>query len=286
MEKRSIQGPLSTAGILTGLLLCFVLQGFVAFRLGWKTQKTESNYFSSLIRFQAAGGEAPPLTVVGSSITGRLPGRETGNHEVSNLGVDGGSARDGITMLLDGRMHAGAWVIVEVNSIERVVLDPPSSMLKAVGGPVFAAGVKLPVLSYSARPTGMLYGKLLNRQPAAADAAHVFPLALTEPQPTAPFADERERQRMDELVTNINKLKQAGSRVLLVEYPSGPMGEKTRALTDRDTAYVAREAHVPFANLAKQIPRDQLTFSDPVHLNPTSARDVLASLRSLLSTLP
>ncbi|BCU76920.1 hypothetical protein [Luteolibacter sp. LG18] len=277
--------PLSFTGVVAGLVLCFALQGLVAFGLGWKATKTESNYFSSLIRFQAAASGPAELTVVGSSITGRLPGREMGNPDVANLGTDGGSSADGLRLLCDGRMRTGKWVILETNTFLRVVLDPPSTMLDSVGGAAFRAGAGVPALGYSARPTGMLYGKLLNRK-AGGGEVQVFPLAAdAAPVAEAPVAGQ-EATRYAGLVDMIGQLQAKGCRVLLVEYPSEPMAPEVRAMTDRGVAYVTARTRVPFLDLARQIPRDRLTFTDTVHLSPGSARDVLESLRNFLVTQP
>lgn len=285
MAFETSQRPLSLAGLVAGLALCFAVQGFLAFTLDWKTSKTESNYYSSLIRFQAAAGEPAALTVAGSSITGRLPGREMGNKEVANLGTDGGSAADGLGLLCEGRVKAGKWVIVETNSFERVVLDPPSTMLKAVGGPMFRAGAQVPSLAYSSRPTGLLYGRLLNRK-YGGEQMHLHALKADEP-PVAPAPlPGQEARRFSELAARIEQLQKQGSRVLLVEYPSADMSPDTRAMTNRGIAYVAARTKIPFLDLAKQIPRDQLSFTDAVHLAPDSARDVLESIRNFLSAQP
>ncbi|MFD0892776.1 hypothetical protein KBB96_15240 [Luteolibacter ambystomatis] len=274
------------AGTLAGFLVCAILQWSGAYGLGWKSSKTESNYFTSLSRFQAAASGAPAeFTLVGSSISGRLPGKEVGNSKVANLGTDGGCLTDGMRMLVEGRVKAGKWIVLESNTIERAVKYEASPILKAVGGPVFRAGTHLPVFSYQARPSGMLYDRLLKR-PAGDTTTRRFPLARTTLPKGIQPRDALEKKTLDELIRMIAMLRESGSRIILVEYPSAPMRPEGREVTDRATAYVAEMADVPFVNLEQQIPHENLQFTDGVHLAPGSARAVLDSLQEFITTLP
>lgn len=274
------------AGTLAGFLACAILQWSGAYGFGWKSSKTESNYFTSLARFQAAASGAPAeVTLVGSSISGRLPGKEADNPAAANLGTDGGCLADGMRMLVEGRIKAGKWVILETNTIERAVKYEASPILKAVGGPVFQAGARIPLFSYQARPSGMLYNGLLKRPPAGATLQH-FPFNRSVLPKGIQPRDGVEKKQLDELIHMIATLRASGSRVILVEYPSAPIRPEGREITDRATAYVAEVADVPFVNLDQQIPHEDLQFTDGVHLAPGSAREIVDSLQAFITTLP
>ena len=282
--------PNSTMRLLTGIavamIFCFCIQGVAYFFLHWGTGKTESNYFSTISRFQGAVAPGAEIAVAGSSITGRLPGREVGNTLVANLGSDGGSPQDGILLMTEGFLARPEWLVVETNTLFNGVGygDTP-----AVGGardPWFAIGGRFPLLGASARPSGMLYARLLSR--SWKGPGEPFPLGkspeIVNEVRSFDFTP-KERERLEALVRKMGELRRSGVKILLAKYPAGEMKPRDQERMDATIARISSELRLPYIDLAGQIPRDSLEFTDSVHLGPASASRLLDTLLAVCRDL-
>jgi hypothetical protein len=276
------------AGIIFGFLVCLSIQSAAYFLCHGGSAKSESNYFSTLSRFQGAVAPGAALAVTGSSLSGRLPGRESGNQDVANLGSDGGTPLDGLTLLDEGLVGRPSWIVLETNTLfsSGCLVETP-----AVGGARgfwFRIGGVMPLLGASARPTGMLYGQLLGRKWVG--VAMAFKLhQLTSPVPPAALGDEDlngfELERIRRLGTSLLKAQQNGTRILMVRYPAGPL--KPRQIDEMNTviARLHQLTGAPYLDLSSEVPRAELVFTDNVHLGPESAARVLATLREVIHQL-
>lgn len=272
-------------GIVLGLLVCLGLQGFVYFGYRGGSAKTESNYFSTISRFQSAVAPGAEIALVGSSISGRLPGRESGNDDVANLGSDGGSSLDGLTLLEEKVVGSPKWIVLETNTLfgGRMTEMPAVSGTRGLW---FRIGGVMPLLGASARPTGMMYGNLLGRNWRGTEKA--FPLQhIPSAIPEATLRDEdlttQDRQRIDRLGSSLLRVMKSGARILMVRYPAGIL--KPRQVDEMNTviALLHQRTGVPYLDLDSQIPRSELIFSDSVHLGPESAARVLTTLRRAIN---
>ena len=279
--------------LLLGLAGCFGLQALAYYGLNLSTGKTESNYYSTMSRFQGAVAPGAEVALSGSSISGRLPGREFGNLEVANLGSDGGSPLDGLTLLAEGVVGRPKWLVVEINTAFSSIGFPETPVVKGSRGLWFSIGGEMPLLGASSRPTGMLYGHLIGRRWTG--EREPFPLAeVPSPLPSPPLDDAQlsllQKERIRLLIEGIRKARQNGVRVLLARYPAGPMKQRQIDEIQTAAARIHEATGVPFLDLEAQIPRSQLTFTDTVHLGPESAARVLATLQmacqKLAPTIP
>lgn len=273
-------------GIVLGFFVCLGLQGFVYFGCRGGSAKTESNYFSTISRFQGAVAPGAEVAVVGSSISGRLPGRESGNDDVANLGSDGGTPLDGLSLLEEGLVGNPRWIVLETNTLfssGRIVEMPAVSGSRGLW---FKIGGTMPLLGASARPTGMIYGNLLGRNWRGTEKP--FPLQhIPSAIPEATLRNEDlttlEKQRIDRLGLSLLRAMKSGTRILMVRYPAGIL--KPRQVDEMNTvvALLHQRTGVPYLDLNSQIPRSELIFSDSVHLGPESAARVLTTLRRAIN---
>lgn len=268
-------------GISYALLLCFGLQALVIYGLGWKAGKGESNYFSTLSRFQAAAGSPAKIALTGSSITGRLPGREIGNMDIANLGSDGGPALDGIRMLVTGHIPLPQWLVVETNTLYGGVGYEQSLMARNAESPWFMIGARMPLLGASARPTSILYNALLRRpkilcgEPFEMDA----PVSTTAEETTSIQLTAGENERLDAYLEGLRLLHASGVKILLIRYPAGDIAERDVLLEEKTIATLSKTVKLHYVNMQNSIPRSQLEFTDAVHLERKSAARLLETLR-------
>jgi hypothetical protein len=271
-------------GLLMTLILCFVMQALCYYGLDCKTRKGESNYFSTRIRFQAAAREPAVIAFAGSSITGRLPGREAGNKDFSNLGSDGGPALDGINMLVNGKIPLPEWLVIETNTLFGGVGYSDSIISRNSDNLWFKVGVRYPLLGAAARPSSMLYNRLLYRTPRP--SSNLFPLELSADEY---YLDETryasldgltmdERKRLEDYRKALFHLRQKGVKLVLVKYPAAHMSERESNVEKTIVSIISNEFNISYLNLVQQIPRNRLQFTDGVHLAPESAAEVMISV--------
>jgi hypothetical protein len=264
-------------GLLFALACCFGFQGFCYYGLGWKTGKGESNYFSTLGRFQVASHPAADIAFAGSSITGRLPGREVGNQRIANLGSDGGPALDGMRMLLAGKIALPQWLVVEINTMYGGVGFGESLISRNGQGPWFLIGSRCPLLGATARPSAMFYSRLL-RRPAVLQAESV-PLATNMPEnASVKNMTDLEKLRLQQYLTAIADLRSKGVLIILVKIPAGAMNDRDRRLAAWSVSQIQQDPTIRYLDVEAQIPREQLVFTDGVHMAPASAAKVLTSI--------
>lgn len=264
-------------GVGFTLIVCFSLQALVVYGFGWKTGKGESNYFSTLGRFQAAAYPAAEIAFAGSSITGRLPGRETGNQRIANLGSDGGPALDGIRLLVAGKIALPEWLVIETNTMYGGVGFGESLISRNGQGPWFLIGSRFPLLGASARPSAMFYARLLRRSPVLKGES--VPL-VTSLQGDTSIKDvtDLEKLRLQEYLTAIADLRSKGVYIVLVKVPAGEMKDRDRRLVAWSISQIQQDQTIRYLDVDAQIPREQLVFTDGVHMAPESAAKVLASI--------
>jgi hypothetical protein len=63
-----------------------------------------------------------------------------------------------------------------------------------------------------------------------------------------------------------------------VKIPAGEMKERERRLMARSISQIQQEHSIRYLDVDAQIPRDQLVFTDGVHMAPESAAKVLSSI--------
>lgn len=268
-------------GIAFSMLLCFCFQALFVYGLDWKTGKGESNYFSTLSRFQAAAEGPAKIAFAGSSITGRLPGREIGNVDIANLGSDGGPALDGLKLLSTGRVALPQWVVIETNTLYGGIGFQESLVLRNTQGQWFMVGSRITLLSASARPSAMLYQKLLRRPKVLTSDSFSIRATKLSLNDKIVFT-KAEQERYEEYEKSVNMLLEKGVKVILMQFPAGRMRDKEKKLVDYTVSKLTETGKASYVNMEVQIPREKLAFTDGVHLNPESAAKVLSSVASYI----
>lgn len=285
--KESVSLKKLLVGITATLIICFCVQAYVFFAHDGGSGKSESNYFSTLSRFQAAATPPAYIALAGSSITGRLPGRETGNQSIANLGSDGGSALDGMRLIAMDEIDTPQWLVIEANTLYVGAGYGDALIIKGAQGPWFDVGASLPLLGASARPSGMLYAQLLRRPKILNGKAFTVTPNQIDPIESDPFKDFTvdEKKRFDDYVATIEQLQQRGVKFLITTYPAGGKTEREISLMRTSIAELAKRFPTTYLDLKRQIPRESLVFTDSVHLAPQSAARILSTISNFVDTL-
>lgn len=275
-------------GSIAAALGCFALQAFAYFVLHGGAGKTESNYFSTLGRFQGSCAPGAEIACSGSSISGRLPGRESGNRSVANLGSDGGSPYDGLKLIAEGVVSPPKWLVLETNTLFNGIGYPEVPAVKSARGFWFAFGGRLPLLGAAARPSGMLYARLLRRNwngDTEPFELKVRPQLVQSRDPVKFDFTSEEMERVKSLEAALSTVRNSGVRILLARYPAGEMKPREIERMNATIALLSAAVDAPYLDLEAAIPRESLVFTDPVHLGPASAARVLETLRAACRSL-
>ena len=270
------------AGVCTALLICFGLQSVVLSNAGGRAVKSESNYFSSLARLQFANASDAPIGLVGSSMTGRLPDQAQGLAGIANMGVDAGSAVETLRAFDLGYLRLPKVLVIEGNTLNRGLTARPSELSVAVQAPWFKLGTAWPAVSAGARPAAFVYSRLLSGRTGSADPRLVAPLPVRSRPgvPTsAPPLSDAERGLVSELSALLSRIKQRGTRVVVVVLPPHL---DSQAAGHRLAAGLAASAAVPLWDLTEGLPPTSFRLTDGVHLDATSAA---ATTQALLQAL-
>jgi hypothetical protein len=267
--------------LLLTLACCFGLQALALKAVGGKTTKSESNFFSSIGRIQAGTVGKPEVMLLGSSITGRLPDRAQGFAGFANMGCDGGSAVDALRAMDRGILPVAPLLVVEANTLGRELNGRPSEVAAAMEGGWFRVGMKVPAVSAYARPAAFFYSILLARRtgdygdPASGEDLKVSSVpALLEAESAAQMT-AGEAALKDELVAITRRLRERGSRVVLVWLPPARVEGK---IPDWIHALIT-ESDSLWWDLGNEADPSLVTLTDRVHMAAPSAARTMISLR-------
>jgi hypothetical protein len=261
------------------LIACFGLQSLALRAVGGKTNKSESNFFSSIARIQTGIRDQPEIMLLGSSMTGRLPDRNQGFVGVANLGCDGSSAVDTLRAMDAGKLPIAPLLIVEGNTLYRAVRADPSEIATAMDSPWFNIGKHVPNLGATARPAAFVYSKLMDHQLGAGQQTATMDIApsnaLGIPTGPTPALSEAESLLIDELSAVMGRLKNRGSMFLITVIP--PSGNPDSASIRLPLA-LALKAQVPYWNLHAALPQSTISYTDGIHMTPSSAVTIMSFL--------
>jgi hypothetical protein len=260
------------------LAACFGIQSLALRAVGGKTNKSESNFFSSLARIQSGIRDHPEIMLLGSSMTGRLPDRNQGFPGVANLGCDGSSAVDTLRAMDEGKLPMAPVLIIEGNTLYRAVSGTRTEIARAIDSPWFKVGSQVRNLSATARPAAFAYSNLMARKLGTANQDLQILKTKSSPEilnGPAPALDEAEARLIHDLAAVIGRLQKRGSRFLITVIPPGGTS---------DSAYVrlpmalALEARVPYWNIHSELPQDFISYTDGLHMSPRSAAAIMKLL--------
>lgn len=261
------------------LVACFVAQSLALKVCGGRTQKGESNYFSSLARIQEGSRNEPQVMLLGSSRTGRLPDRANGVVGVANLGCDGASAVVSLRAMVRGEILAAPTVLIEGNTLYKAATDPDPGLARAMESPWFRVGERWRSLSATARPSSILYSYLLMRRHGYAEVSKDPGKPLTKPslirEPGLRPLDKTEERLVDELVGAIRSIREGGAKVLIYDLPPAAPDESANARVAKALASRSGTLHW---DLSTALSADEFQTTDGFHLDPSSAARVMKLL--------
>lgn len=264
---------------------CFVLQAVALHRVGGRTTKSESNYFSSIGRIQAGAIGEPEVMLLGSSITGRLPDRTNGYEGFANMGCDGGNAVSILHAIDKGLLPSAPVLIVEANTLNQALDGLESEIGIAITRTWFKVGVSLPCFSAYARPSAFVYSKLLKRKigqfGSAGDKADLNistnPVVLEK---QAKATHEEERDLINDLLPVIQRLRERGIRIVFIWLPP-----------ERQTGYpvppwiksLVFQSGSEWWDLGADAEPNLVTLTDGIHMSAESAALTIRSIKKGLS---
>jgi len=267
------------------LAACFGLQSLALRASGGRTTKSESNYFSSIGRIQAAASREAEILLLGSSITGRLPDRANGFTGLANMGCDGGSAVDALRAMDEGLLPVAPVLVVETNTLQLALKGGPSEVGRAMRSPWFQVGTRTPLLSAYARPAAFAYSALLARkiggfgdpEEGPGLGTDSGPIHLDPPDPGLDLG--RGAGLAQELLPLLQRLRARGCRIVFVDLPpSGP----ARPAPEPWLHHLIAASGCEWWNLGGQADPAAIVLTDGVHMAAPSAA---ATARSLARAL-
>ena len=264
---------------------CFGLQSLALHMAGGRTTKSESNFFSSIGRIQTGVSEpTAEVFLLGSSLTGRFPSRSEEFPDIANLGCDGESAVVVMRAIDNGILSLPEVLIIEGNTLYKDQGSGKSLVGGVINSHWFRLGLQIPNIGATARPSAFAYSILLERKVGRSDTGEKEPLPtaavpIIPSESDLPGLPEEFEILVDELSQIAARLQARGSKILIVQLPPGasPDSPNTRIPYE-----FSRKAKIPILDLATDLPSGAVTYTDGVHMAPSSAA---AALRSILRAL-
>lgn len=265
-DKLTIEHKPATWGFCAALLLAAA--GMVAANAGWKaTQearqlvwKSESNYFSALARVEAAQQAGrKPLLFLGSSRTGRIAGAESADLPWNAVGIDGSSAAEGLSLLLNGTLSSADVAAVEMNNFFEDI--PPVLTDAAQGSPLRPAFTRA-----AHRTAALLYSELRGQH---ADTTPPTLQAELAPLPhgNKPQGWTAHDEARLQLLCRVQRACGVRMLPLLLPCPNGQTDNGTAA----KAAYAAAVLQAPLLDLNGLQQPIHITFTDNTHMSNDSA---------------
>ncbi len=274
--------------LILGLTLsaCFALQSLALRAVGGRTAKSESNFFSSIGRIQAAARGRSDVMFLGSSITGRLPDRAQGFEGTANMGCDGGSAIDALRAMDEGILPSAPLLVIEANTLQLALSEKPTEIGMAMKRPWFKVGIEVPAISAYARPAAFFYSKLLAGKIGgyAGTSGHddldvqSRPAPVTS-HPSRPLS-KRELALIDQVSGMLERLRRKGTEAVVVWLPPA---RKDGGDAPEWILELARRSSIPYWDLGQQAARDSVILTDGVHMDAPSAARTMRTLLAALS---
>jgi hypothetical protein len=267
-------------GFLAMFAACIGLQTLALRAAGGKTLKSESNYFSSVARIQTESQGSPKVMLLGSSMTGRLGDRSRGFDGFANLGCDGGSAVVTLRAIDQGILPAGPILVIEANTLAYELQGRGKEIAAAMRTEWFQVGMKAPNLGATARPAAFAYSWLLGRGgdeggEATDDFLHIGSKPVSLDPADAPLLDGASAALVEELAAIIERLRNKGSKVVLLQLPGDPADRPKKEIA----IALASRSGSPWWDLTEGLPDGAIGFTDGLHLDAASARKVMLTLQ-------
>lgn len=273
-----------TLVLVLTLTACFAAQIFALRAVGGRTNKSESNFFSSIGRIQAGASGKVDAMILGSSITGRLPDKAQGFDGWANMGCDGGSAVDALRAMDEGILPTAPLLVIEANTLQLALNTKPTEIGQAMRKPWFKVGMELPALSAYARPAAFFYSKLLEKRTggfdleAGKDHGVTSQPEMVQKQPEAELTAPQQ-ELIGEVRGILARLKIKGIEAVIVWLPPARSDNSPPA---KWILEIARQCHIPYWDLGQHAAPETVTLTDGVHMTASSAARTMRSLGKVM----
>lgn len=273
IEKEPL-GYVRSVVIVVSFLACCI------FCLSWKKYqdyreiqwKSNSSYYSSQGRISAVlkNEGKGRITFIGSSISGRIAGAESGVNKYFNLSVDGSTAKEGIDYILSGAIPKTEYLAVELNTLMR---NTPFVYKDINNLKNEKEWLELcPIADPLYRVSTLFYTELRNER-LDVSGFETWPVFQKQKNhlTDSVYTPSPDEEKMLELLEKIRS--ESGSKLVLVAYPT-PKGRAHQAKSEQERywEWLAEKLDVPFLNLNTQIPPSvRISFSDHVHIKSKDA---------------
>lgn len=272
IEKRPLGFLCSYMIVMTFIMcgaLCFFWKKYQDHRgIQWKSN---SSYYSSLGRISAALQNLGKgdITFIGSSISGRIAGAESGVEQYYNLSVDASSAKEGISYILSGEIFPSDYLAVELNTL---MLDRPFVLenIKALAKERKWHKL-LPFTDPLYRTSTLLYTELRNER-LDPDDFDTWPITPESEKTVAAssYVPSPAEENILKLLQQVRS--KIGSKLILVAYPTLDRADPGNAEMSRRGEWLSKELKTPFLDLNKRLlPSVKISFSDRVHMKSRDA---------------
>ena len=212
-------------------------------------------------------------------MTGRLPDRSQGFVGVANLGCDGSSAVDTLRAMDAGILPSAPVLIIEGNTLYRSVNAEPNEIARVMDSPWFNIGKHVQNLGATARPAAFVYSKLMAHKLGAGRQTATIEItpsnAPSIPIGSPPTLSHAESLLIDELFALLSRLKNRGSKFIITVIPPGGNSDSASV---RLPMALALKAQVPYWNIHHGLQEDTISYTDGIHMNPSSAATIMTLL--------
>jgi hypothetical protein len=247
---------------------------------------TERHHFRIVNRYFQS--PAPAIALVGSSLTERLKEHYFARRDIRNIGIGGGSALTGLTLLADTAWKRPAVVAVETNIMSRGVDRELVRAFQKVDHPVATFASPRTLLALYQRK---LDGFAPAFDPARCENTLRAPPAqsLIKADDTAAARSEHDNPYFDALIRNdvatlkviVEALETKGSKVFLYDLPTMPAMESTRYV--RMTRSAMSDTFSPDRWLQLEYPSHEIRWDDAIHFDDRSAIILACALERALN---
>lgn len=200
------------------------------------------------------------------------------------MGCDGGCAIDVLRAMDRGELPAAPRLMVEVNTMTRA-LDPQESAIgAATTRPWFKLGMRVPLLSAYARPSGFFYSKLLARKIGSFEIKDGSQDLGISSLPTVISMPERdwgdaEQSIIDEVDGIVRRLRANETETIFYWIPPG------RGAGDAPMSWLLAlpaRSEAPWWDVGQEADPSLIELTDGAHMAaPSAARTVRSVMRGL-----
>jgi len=260
---------------------------------GMRAELAESNLQSNLMRASDFLGEhSSDIVLVGSSVGGRLLPRyfANGGLEIRNLGLDGSRPLFAFEVV-DKRTPLPRLIVVETSTLFQPIMQNDITLRDAIASPGWNFSRFVPAMRPENRPSSLLYSwiKRMRDDRGAGQASDPYFKPDSKatglevsPRPNSP--GWMPEDQFDDVLRWVKRFRAEGVDVVLLRVPAGSgWGIPASGLARR----LADTAGLPLLDPGPAMAAEgkALRFSDGMHLDSASAREVTERIVQELATM-